>query len=169
MCTNEYLASADLLSLAKEKLAMDDFSGLNDIDIEICALLQSKQKSQSFEALTDEQQICVATFNVESYVNSGGFMDLFQYFSDEELHATNRGYEAFRATSLLKLIEKAIKKFPKSPPLPSQSKREEILDSWFDKDKDPFEKLDSKFQDIGSALKGRIEYIINHPDQFFIN
>ncbi len=167
MNNDQYKSSRDILEQAKISLSSDDFRTLNSIDIEVCSLLQKKCSDHSFDELTAEEKICLATFNAEGQVGSGGLFDFFQYTSDAEVFATLEGYETFGATDLLKLIQKAIKKFPKSPPLPDHTEREEILDVWFDKDKDPFSKLDKKFHDIGSALRERLKFVTERPEHFF--
>jgi len=167
MTPTKFLVLPDLLEQAKAGIVSGDMIAMSKIDIEICSQIQSEVREGSFLGISEERKLCVSTFNAEGYVASGGFVDLFQYTEDIEMQSVIKGFEVFGATQLLTLLQKAMKKFPKSPPLPAHSVREEILNNWFDKEKDPFTKLDDKFNDIGSALRGRLEYITNHPEQFF--
>ena len=117
MNNDQYKSSRELLEQVESCLISDDFNTLNSIDIEVCSLLQKKCSDHSFDALTAVQKLCLATFNAEGQIAGGGLFDFFQYTSDVEVLATLEAYEVFGAPDLLKLIQKAIKKFPKSPPL----------------------------------------------------
>lgn len=164
---SQYLAQQELLEQAKQSISPADVMSLNKIDIAVATLLYSEENENNFASMSKERQLCLATFDAEGHINSGGLVDFFQYTSDEKFAAVVIGYETFGSTELLKIIQKAVKKFPKSPPLPDHESREEILNAWDDKGKDPFSKLDQKFMSIGSALVERMSYILQNQQHFF--
>ncbi len=165
--SSAYLAQPDTLEQLKRAVAESDFAAMNTIDISLAELMQAEEREAGFESMSAQRQRYLSTYNAEGYVNGEGIEGLFQYMSDQEMDAMLAGYEQFEAIDLLKIIQKAIKKFPKSPPVPSHADREEILDQWLNKGKEPFEKLDAKFMDIGSAMTQRLKNALEHADQFF--
>lgn len=164
---NSYLANRDLFEELESALEASDFRAINSIDMKLAELMQAEERESGFGSMSEARQQCLATFNAEGYVNGNGFAALFQYMSDDEFESMLKGFETFGAVDLLKIVHKAVKKFPKSPPLPSHETREQILEVWDDKGKEPFEKLDDKFMEIGSAMNQRIRFIMSQPDQFF--
>ena len=139
----------------------------NRFDIENAELLQAEERESGFSSMTPGRRMALATFEAEGYVNGDGFASLFEYMSDEMLSNVIPGFRQFDGDGLAELVERAIKKFPKAPPLPPQDDRAEILDQWSEKDKNPFKKFEKKFMDIGHAQKGRLAFIAAHPDEFF--
>lgn len=166
--SNSYLAQPDTLEQLKRAVADSDFMAMNTIDISLAELMQAEERELGFSAISTIRQQYLATYNAEGYVNGEGFDALFRYMSDQEFDSMLLGFEQYQASELLKLIHKAIKKFPKSPPLPTQTAREQTLDVWEDKEKNPFEKLDGEFMKLGSAMNQRMRFVLANSDPFFI-
>lgn len=166
--SNSYLAQPDTLEELKRAVAESDFAAMNTIDIALAELMQAEERELGFSAMSTIRQQYLATYNAEGYVNGDGLDALFRYMSDKEFDSMLLGFEQYQASELLKLIHKAIKKFPKSPPVPTQTAREQTLEMWDDKDKYPFEKLNGEFMKIGSAMNQRMRFVLANSDQFFI-
>lgn len=122
--------------------------------------LVDKWSNTGYECLTPDERIW---FNVRSLidaVSNGGLISFYYNPGADYLDETIEDLHKLGEQQVVNLIKKINKLFPNSKPPRDIDKRNEIIDSWDDKNEELFETVDSHFYELEEDLELKLEPII---------
>ena len=121
----------------------------------------------AFEVQREEQRVFSAVWALESQVNNGGFLQYFASSDGDTAEFAPKALRTIGAQACAGVVDRALRATTSSVLPPSQTAREELVDSLAESLQEQMAEFDQQFMAYPDDLTELLfRYVAGHPDVF---